>query len=233
MNFSSLNWMDVEKYLKTDNRCVFPIGSTEQHAYLSLSTDSILAERISLEAAEPLNIPVLPVLNYGFTPSFMDYPGTISLSAETLRMVIKDVLDSLIHHGFRKILIVNGHGGNSFVSDFISTWNKDNHDVKIKFHNWWNSAETIAKVKSIDPVASHASWMENFKWTRLKVSGQPVVQKPMTDPAILKDLSPKEIRDILGDGNYGGFYQRNDEEMSEIWNTAVLETRKLLVNVWE
>jgi len=233
MNLSSLNWMDVEKYLTTDNRCVFPIGSTEQHAYLSLSTDSILAERISLEAAEPLNIPVLPVLNYGYTPSFMAYPGTITLSAETLRMVIKDVLDSLILHGFRKILIVNGHGGNSFVSDFIKAWNKDNPEVITKFHNWWNSAETIAKVKSTDPVASHASWMENFKWTRLTDIEQPVVQKPMTDPALLKDLSPKEIRKILGDGNYGGFYQRNDNDMSEIWNTAVFETRQLLVNEWE
>jgi len=233
MNLSSLNWMDVEKYLKTNDSCVFPIGSTEQHAYLSLATDSILAERISLEAAEPLNIPVLPVLNYGYTPSFMDYPGTISLSAETLQLIIRDVLDSLIHHGFRKILIVNGHGGNSFVSDFISAWKKDKHDVRIKFHNWWNSAETIAKVKSIDPVASHASWMENFKWTRLTDTEQPDLQKPMTDPALLKDLSPKEIREILGDGNYGGFYRRNDDDMSEIWNTAVLETRQLLIKGWE
>ena len=232
MKFSSLNWMDVEKYLEKDDRCVIPIGSTEQHAYLSLSTDSILAERISLEAAEPLNIPVLPVLNFGYTPSFMDYPGTISLSAETLRLVIMDVLESLIHHGFRNVLIVNGHGGNSFVSDFVSGWNKDKHDVRIKFHNWWNSAETIAKVKSIDPVASHASWMENFKWTRLTESGQPDMQKPMTDPALIKDQSPKEIRKILGDGNYGGFYRRNDNEMAEIWNIAVLETRQLLDNDW-
>ena len=233
MKFSSLNWMDIEKYLKTDDRCVFPIGSTEQHAYLSLSTDSILAEKISLDAAEPLNIPVLPVLNFGYTPAFMDYPGTISLSAETLRLVIKDVLDSLIYHGFRKILIVNGHGGNSFVADFISAWSKDKPDVRIKFHNWWNSAETIAKVKSIDPVASHASWMENFKWTRLTDSGQPDMKKPMTDQALIKDQSPKEIRKILGDGNYGGFYRRNDNEMTEIWNIAVLETRQLLNNNWE
>ncbi len=233
MKFSSLNWMDVEKYLKTDNRCVFPIGSTEQHAYLSLSTDSILAEKISLDAAEPLNIPVLPVLNYGYTPSFMDYPGTISLSAETLRLIIKDVLDSLIQHGFRKIVIVNGHGGNSFVSEFINAWKTDNHEVKIKFHNWWNSAETIAKVKSIDPVASHASWMENFKWTRLEDIELPDVQKPMIDPALIKNLNPKEIREILGDGNYGGYYRIGDNEMSEIWNTAVLETRQLLINDWE
>ncbi len=84
MKFSTLNWMKVEEFLKYDDRCVLPVGCTEQHAYLSLSTDSILAEKLSLDAAEPLNIPVLPVLNYGHTPLFIDYPGTISIKIETL-----------------------------------------------------------------------------------------------------------------------------------------------------
>jgi creatinine amidohydrolase len=53
MNLSSMSWKDAEEYLKSDDRCVLPIGCTEQHAYLSLLTDSILAEKISLDAAEP------------------------------------------------------------------------------------------------------------------------------------------------------------------------------------
>jgi creatinine amidohydrolase len=232
MKLSSLNWMHVEQYLKTDDRCVFPVGSTEQHAYLSLATDSILAEKIAIEAAEPLNIPVLPVLNYGYTPSFMDYPGTISLSSETLWLILKEVLESLIQHGFKKILIVNGHGGNSYLADNTGKWMMNQKGVKVKFHNWWNSQETIAKVKETDPAASHASWMENFEWTRLKNVIQPEYQKPMINAELLKGLSPKEIRKNLGDGNYGGFYQRNDDEMKMIWNTAVIETRKLLTDDW-
>ena len=62
MNIAEMTWMQVEAYLKTDNRCVLPLGSTEQHAYISLATDSILSERLALEAAEPLGIPVFPVL---------------------------------------------------------------------------------------------------------------------------------------------------------------------------
>jgi creatinine amidohydrolase len=58
MRISEMNWMMVEDYLKHDDRCVLPLGSTEQHAYLSLSVDSILAERIAVEAAEPLRVPV-------------------------------------------------------------------------------------------------------------------------------------------------------------------------------
>ncbi|MEO8209074.1 MAG: creatininase family protein [bacterium] len=231
MNFSSLNWLNIEKYLENDDRCILPVGCTEQHAFLSLSTDSILAEKISLDAAEPLNIPVLPVLNYGHTPLFMDYPGTISLKIETLWSVVKDIIESLAHHGFKKILIVNGHGGNIPLTVFINDWKLNNPGIRIKFHNWWNSPKTIAKVSEIDPVASHASWMENFEWTRLKNADQPKNQKPMIDRELLKNSSPEEVRKLLGDGNYGGFYQRSDDEMNQIWKVAIMETRELL-NDW-
>jgi creatinine amidohydrolase/Fe(II)-dependent formamide hydrolase-like protein len=88
-----LNWMQLEEYLEQDDRIVLPVGSTEQHAYLSLETDNILAERASLEAAEPLGVPVLPALAYGVPRSIpittthrgrrtspgRDYPGSSCL----------------------------------------------------------------------------------------------------------------------------------------------------------
>ena len=79
MRISEMNWMMVEEYLKRDDRALLPVGCTEQHAYLSLSVDSILAERLAVEAAEPLGIPVFPVLAYGITPYFRAFPGTITL----------------------------------------------------------------------------------------------------------------------------------------------------------
>src|SRR5881392_3277194 len=79
MRISEMNWMMVEEYLKRDDRCVLPLGSTEQHAYLSLSVDSILAERIAVEASEPVGVPVFPVVAYGITPYFRAFPGSITL----------------------------------------------------------------------------------------------------------------------------------------------------------
>ena len=76
MKISEMNWSQVEHYLQTDDRAVLPLGSTEQHAGLTLSVDSILSERVSLDAAEPLGVPVFPVLAYGVTPYFLAYPGT-------------------------------------------------------------------------------------------------------------------------------------------------------------
>ena len=84
MRIHDANWMQVEDYLKRDDRAVLPLGSTEQHAGLSLMVDSILAERVSAEAAEPLGVPVFPPLSYGITPYFMAFPGTVSLRVETL-----------------------------------------------------------------------------------------------------------------------------------------------------
>src|SRR2546430_12898822 len=112
MRIRDLNWMQVEESLARDDRVVVPVGSTEQHGYLSLETDNIIAERVSAEAAEPLGVLVLPVLPYGLTPSFAAFPGSPSLRLETFVAVLRDLLDSLYGQGFRRFLLVNGHGGN-------------------------------------------------------------------------------------------------------------------------
>jgi creatinine amidohydrolase len=233
MKISEMNWMMVEEYLKSDDRAVLPLGCTEQHAYLSLSTDSILAERLAVEAAEPLRVPVFPVMAYGITPYFRAFPGTITLRTETYMSVVRDILDATAEQGFKRILIVNGHGGNAPAQGLIGEWMADHPGVRIKFHNWWNAAKVWAQVQAIDPVASHASWMENFPWTRLAKIEMPLEQKPMTDFDKVRRLDPKLLRKYLKDGNYGGLYQRDDEEMTMIWRTAVEETRALLMEDWD
>src|SRR5262249_34454477 len=115
VRIADMNWMQVEAYLQRDDRAILPLGSTEQHSHLRLTVDCILPERVAAEAAEPLGIPVFPVLSYGVTPYFRQFPGTISLRVETHLNVVRDVLDSMMHSGFRRILIVNGHGGNGAV----------------------------------------------------------------------------------------------------------------------
>lgn len=232
MKISEMNWMQVEKFLEHDDRCVLPLGSTEQHAYLSLSVDSILAERLSLETAEPVGVPVFPVLAYGITPYFRAYPGSITLRVETYLKVVRDVLDGLLEQGFKRILIVNGHGGNSPAQGFVGEWMADHHGTQVQFHNWWNAPATWAKVQEIDPVASHASWMENFPWTRLSNITPPATQKPMADFSRLHVLDPVRLREYLGDGNYGGLYERPDADMHALWDVAVRETRELLEKGW-
>ncbi len=227
-----MNWGQVEAYLKHDDRAVLPLGSTEQHAGLSLSVDSILSEQVALEAAAPLGIPVFPVLAYGVTPYFLAYPGSVSLRVETYVRLVRDILDSLKRQGFRRILMVNGHGGNQPAGSLAIEWMADNPGCAVKFHNWWNAPATFAKVQETDPVASHASWMENFAWTRLPGVVQPSQQKPMIDAARMRVMDPDQVRAYLGDGNFGGYYERPDSEMQAIWDIAVAETRALMEGPW-
>lgn len=232
MRVSGSNWQQIETYLKTDDRAILPLGSTEQHAGLSLSVDSILSEKVAADAAAPLGIPVFPVVAYGITPYFLSYPGTISIRQETYISLVRDILDGLRRQGFRRILIVNGHGGNQPAGSMAIEWMADNPDTAVKFHNWWNAPKTFAKVQEIDTVASHASWMENFPWTRLEGVKQPTQQKPMIDLARMRVMSPDAVKAYLGDGNFGGYYERPDEEMQAIWDVAVEETRALLEGGW-
>jgi creatinine amidohydrolase len=227
-----MNWNQVEIYLKKDDRAVLPIGSTEQHSQLSLCVDHILSEKVAVEAAEPLEVPVFPGLPYGITPYFMGYPGTVSLRVETYIHLIRDILESLVSHGFRRIVVVNGHGGNAPAQAFISEWIGARPGISVKFHNWWNAPATWKKVMEVDAVASHASWMENFPWTRLANVRYLEVQKARIDPRLVHALHPSKVRDYIGDGNYGGYYQRPDPEMLDIWRTGVEETRAVIAKDW-
>jgi creatinine amidohydrolase len=233
MRLSEMNWMQVEDWLRHDDRCVLPLGSTEQHAGLSLSVDSILSERVAAEAASPLGVPVFPVLAYGFTPLFQAYPGTLGLRLHTYLSVVRDLLDGLARSGFRRILLCNGHGGNAPAGAMAAEWMADHPGCRVRFHGWWNAPRIWAKVQQTDPVASHASWMENFPWTRLAGSSGPEDPKPMTDLDLLRLQGPDEARATLGDGNFGGRYQRDDAEMLAIWQVAVAETRALIEGPWQ
>jgi len=204
--------MQLEAYLEGDDRIVLPLGSTEQHAYLSLATDAILAERVAVEAAEPLDVAVLPALAYGVTPYFAAYPGSPSLGADTYVTVLRELVASLRVQGLHRVLLVNGHGGNSFAAT----------ELDVAWCDWWRAPRVWEVVRAIDPEGTHASWMENFPWTRLAGVELPAEAKPAVER--LSD-DPAAVRAQLGDGSYGGPYAHSDEEMLRVWEAGVREVR--------
>ena len=227
-----LNWLQVEEYLGRDDRVVLPLGSTEQHGYLSLETDSILAERVSAEAAEPLGVLVLPVLPYGLTPSFAAFPGSPTLRLETFVAVLRDLLDSLYGQGFRRFLLVNGHGGNLPAGSLAREWIADHPDAQAIFHSWWSSDRVQAAARELDPEPSHANWFENFPWTRLGGFELPPGRKPPLDQEAYRSAGPARVRELLGDGVFEGAYELPDEQVQRVWQAGVDEVRELLENGW-
>ena len=232
MRVADCNWMQLEEYLRSDDRIVLPLGSVEQHGYLSLAVDQILAERVAVEAAEPLGVPVMPALPYGITPYFAAYPGSPTLTAPTYQAVIREVLDSLHGQGFKRFLLVNGHGGNEPGAEAADAWSAEHPGTQTRWHNWWNGPRTWEVVQSIDTDASHASWLENFPWTRLEGVTQPGDRKPMADISTMRESDPAEVRELLGDGSLGGLYERPDEDVLRVWQAGVEEVRDLIEHAW-
>jgi creatinine amidohydrolase len=226
------NWRDIEAFLAQDDRCVLPFGSTEQHAALSLCTDAILAERVAVEAAEPLGVPVFPVMPFGLAPYFLGFPGSISLRVETLLAVARDVIACVAASGFRRILIVNGHGGNAPVGALAQQIMAEDPRLSVRFHNWWNAPATWAAAQAEDPSASHGNWFENFPWTRLAHAPAPAGAKPGVDLALMKASPPGRVREMLGDGSFGGAWQKPDATMQRLWAAGVAETRLALEGPW-
>jgi creatinine amidohydrolase len=228
MRIEDCNWMQVEQYLERDDRIVVPLGSVEQHAYLSLGVDRILSQRVSDEAAEPLGVLVMPSLPYGLTPYFAAYPGSPTLRVETYGALLTDLLDSLAYQGFRRFLFVNGHGGNDPGRAAVEAWDAAHSGCSTLWHNWWAGTRVRAVVDEIDGDASHASWFENFPWTRLDGVPLPDEKKPMADITRMRELAPAAVRELLGDGSLGGVYERPDADVLRVWEAGVAEVRELL-----
>jgi creatinine amidohydrolase/Fe(II)-dependent formamide hydrolase-like protein len=110
-----LTWVDVKEFLSKHDVAIIPVGSCEQHGpHLPLDTDAYDAFWLSLKAAEKAQCAlVAPPIYYGVSLHHMDFPGTVTLSSNTLEQLAYEAAYSLTKHEFRKILFENGHGGNT------------------------------------------------------------------------------------------------------------------------
>ena len=139
----------------------------------------------------------------------------------------------MAHSGFRRILIVNGHGGNNAVQQFALEWAADHPGCRVLFHNWWNAPRTWAKVQD-DRSGGVARLVDGELPVDAPARRERCrsTQRPMVDMARVRALDPVALRQYLGDGNFGGMYQRSDDEMLALWQIAVDETRALLTGSW-
>lgn len=113
MLLSLATWPEIEARLEQSTSIVLPIGSFEQHGPTGLiGTDALCPEIIAHKASEIGDILVGPTLNVGIAQHHMSFPGSMAIKPSTMITLMNDWMDSLSHHGFKKILWLNGHGGN-------------------------------------------------------------------------------------------------------------------------
>ena len=135
----NLTWVDVQDYLQQDDRLIMVTGSTEQHGrHLIFGTDALVPYTIAQRVSEETGVLLAPPLNYGMSLYHMGFPGTMSLWPATLTRVLEELLRSAYIHGFGRIFVVNGHGGN------IACWRNavigvthESEGLEVKLRNWW------------------------------------------------------------------------------------------------
>ena len=114
--YAEMTWPESNDAVKQGRVAVLPVATYEDHGYhLPLDVDVVLATEICERAVAriPAEAVLIPAVTHGYSPHHMDFPGTITIRWDTFINYVKDVCLSLAHHGFTRILIVNGHGSNT------------------------------------------------------------------------------------------------------------------------
>lgn len=224
MRLAELNWMEIEAYLKNENRLILVLGSTEQHGYLSVGADVKIPLSLADAVSQQTGVVVAPPLSFGNSPYFLAYPGTISLRVETLINVVEDIVRSLYGQGFKRILILNGHGGNRPAENHLFELTNELKDLKMAWYSWWLSPAIIDYSQSQGLKMDHANWSEAFSFVRS--TALPDTEKqPLSTNRI---LNAAQTREYYGDGVFGGKYQVDESIMSDVFSIALKETMRLL-----
>ena len=225
MRLEDLNWMDVEKYLREEDRLMLVTGSTEQHAYMSVLTDIKIPLALADAASQASGVLVAPPLNFGVSPYFLAYPGTLSLRAATLCYAVEDIVRSAYGHGFKRILVVNGHGGNSPARSHLQEVNNALPDLRLNWYDWWlsPSVEAVARKQNLKP--SHANWLEAFAFTIVAEMPEGMKAWPNVPSAI---MDAETTRNVYGDGSFGGAYRAPEDVMQEIITACVQDVLRML-----
>ena len=227
MRLEDLNWMDVEAYLEKDDRIIIITGATEQHAYLSLLTDIIIPSKLADAVAEREKVLIAPPLNFGYSRYFAAFPGTISLTQNTLSTVILEIFECLLHQGFRRFFFLNGHGGNQ-MPPFLNEIHKKDDALNVVWYNWWREKAVQDFGKRNGLRLNHANWGENFPFNRVAESPREIKEwvERLDD-----DNDIYTIRQQIGDGSFGGPYEVADDLMNQLFKEVVDEAASIVHNL--
>jgi creatinine amidohydrolase len=217
MRLEDLNWMDVESYLQHEDRLMLVLGACEQHGYLSLTTDVRIPLALADAASERTGVLVAPPVPFGLSTYFSSYPGTISLRTQTYLLLIEDILRELQRQGFRKVLVLNGHGGNFPAMAVLEELMTSLPGLRLGWYSWFEASRVQAAAEKHGLRLDHANWSEAFSFTQ--VAPLPPGEKAPIDLKIR--LEPGALRRVLGDGVFSGKYQATPEAMDALFSAAL------------
>ena len=198
------SWPAVEEYLAKDNRVIIPVGSQEQHGrHLPLGTDWMIPYALGRMVSARTGVFCTSPVCYGMSWLHSAFPGTVALKPGTLTAVYTEIMEELHAQGFRRMLVLNGHGGNTnALNAALSVLVRKMDDLRIKVHQWWMipPVQEIC-LREFGALDSHAGPAE----TSLLLHLLPTVvrMEAATDnasPFLPFFPNPGQIRDLYPDG---------------------------------
>lgn len=193
MRLQLATWPQVEAYLAHSKSVLLPIGSTEQHGPTGLiGTDALCAEAVAVRVGDILGVMVAPTIAVGMAQHHMDFPGSMTLRPSTLLAVVRDCLLSLVRHGFQRVLLVNGHGGNvaTVQAAFAETQMEldtinPRPELRTRLLNWWElpGIDRLSAELYGNAVGAHATPPElALTWALFPETADPRVLEPRLAP---------------------------------------------------
>jgi len=138
-----MTWPQARAAFKRTTFVVFPLGSTEQHGpHLPLGTDFLVAKELARRVGERADVIVTPTLPVGYAQYHAVFPGTLSLSEETLTRALIEICDNLLRYGATHFLFVNGHGGNMVALRRCGEWLRE-RCVPAAVSCWWEMTQVV------------------------------------------------------------------------------------------
>jgi creatinine amidohydrolase len=208
---AEMTWPQIKTYLETRDSVILPVGSTEQHGPNGLmGIDFLSSFELAMAVSEKTQTLVCPPLPYGMAVHHMAFPGTMTFSPSTYIKVIVELLQSLQKHGFKKIWVINGHGGNiaPITTAFCEFLNSD-QSVDLQLINWWHLDEVTSFEKEVfqDKNGFHATCGEvalTMYTHEEAYKRNPQVELKEPGPQKTRwPLSPVEFRKHFPDGRMG------------------------------
>lgn len=247
-----MTWKEIEEAFKENPVVIVPLGSTEEHGPHSITGDYLAATELAKRVAEKANAYYIPTIPFGNSEYFRSYPGTISFSQETVLRILDEIFRSLIEHGITKIVVFNGHAGNSSAIDQVARKVRREEKIMIASVDLWQllSKEKKAKIYNEgkdpsghggEPLTSVMSylypeemrldllddWSNNQKWGEFQVNSFKQVKLGDSSANIYFNMNEISKEGILGDPTNSSA-ERGEKILNELTDYGVQLVEKVL-----
>ena len=157
----AMTYEEAREYFSSNDTVILPIGSVEQHGPANpLGTDTLIAEALAREASRRSGVASLPAIPIGVSFHHMGFHGTITVSERALEEYLFCTLRSLVRWGVKRVVVVNGHGGNLPTLQILARRARDELGVGVFIYQWWTSSTKVVKELFSEEEGGHAAAAE-------------------------------------------------------------------------